>query len=421
MKPIMIQFDSWRFVKEYVGYVSRYISYGFPRFLYCYPSGNLDWIVSQIESLLLPEYRQHFDLFYPRIEKLYSVIVSQYLSEPSKFVKQENTLISPSKRQKILKLSLQGSLRSNSFPVDFMSWNSTSPRLPLFLKDQFLSRKLPGPWFLNVFRKDQLKECVSSFFSFSENIDQFSVLFDLDDGATKCIPSTPEADQKRASIKKMIADSNPSPLCNLLPIDDEHLSSKNSISLEKCLQSSLAMVQNAENGQAEEQGKWRVYYLPPYLTLHLSRSTYHTFKDSQCKCDANSNSNSNSNYYVQYKVQTKVDYPLRDLDMNPFVFSENPRREYVYDLVGVCCHSGQTDCGHYYTFCRDKEENGEVSWWKYNDEIVMRVKESEVMTMKACMLVYEQKNKARYTIKQIRELIQKSMAKPILEHESEAS
>ena len=117
MKPIMIQFDSWRFVKEYVGYVSRYISYGFPRFLYCYPSGNLDWIVSQIESLLLPEYRQHFDLFYPRIEKLYSVIVSQYLSEPSKFVKQENTLISPSKRQKILKLSLQGSLRSNSFRV----------------------------------------------------------------------------------------------------------------------------------------------------------------------------------------------------------------------------------------------------------------------------------------------------------------
>ena len=62
-----------------------------------------------------------------------------------------------------------------------------------------------------------------------------------------------------------------------------------------------------------------------------------------------------------------------------------------------------------------------MSWWKYNDEIVMRVEESEVMTMKACMLVYEQKNKARYTIKQIRELIQKSMAKPILEHESEAS
>lgn len=283
-----------------------------------------------------------------------------------------------------------------------MSWNSISPRLPLFLKDQFLSRKLPTPWFLNVFRKDQLKERVDSFFSFSENIDQFSVLFDLDDGASKCIPSTPEDDQKRASIKKMLADSNPSPLCNLLPIDDEEISSNSSISLEKCLQSSLAIAQNAANVQAEpERGKWRVYYLPPYLTLHLSRSTYHNFKDAQCNCAAN------PNLYVQYKVQTKVDYPLRDLDMNPFVFSENPQREYVYDLVGVCCHSGQTDRGHYYTFCRDKEENGDVSWWKYSDESVLRVEEAEVITMRACMLLYEQKGKAQYTVKQIKELIQK--------------
>lgn len=406
MKLIMVQFDSWRFVKEYRGFVSRYISHGFPRFLYCYPSGDLEWIVSQIETLILPEYRQHFSLFHARIEKLYSLIVNQYVKERNAFVAQNVTsLTSDSKRLKLLRLSSKGTLRSNSQRAELMSWNSMSPRLPLFRKDQFLQRKLPAPWFLNVLRKDQLKERVDSIFSFGESVDQLSVLFDLDDGASKCISSTPENDQKRASIKQMLADSNPSPLCHLLPIDDEVSSpSEAKISLEECLKFSLATLPGAENSPAEF-GKWRLYYLPPYLTLHLSRSTYHKLSGPQLASSAP------SSLCVQYKVQTKVVYPVRDLDMNPFVFSQNPQRDYVYDLVGVCCHSGRTDCGHYYSFCRDKEENGEVSWWKYNDESVARVEEAEVVTMRACILVYEQKGKAHYSIRQIKELIEELSSK----------
>ena len=273
-----------------------------------------------------------------------------------------------------------------------------APHLPLFLKDQFYRQKLPAPWFRNVFREDQLSHRADQYFSFAEDIDQLSVLIDMDDGASKIIQSSEEIDQARANLKQKIVDANPSPLCNLLPVDDEEFADQTSISLETCLQDMLESGQNAANLHKESR-RWCVYFLPPYLTLHLSRSTYHTFREAE------KGYNSASNQYVQYKVQTKVKYPLYNLDMNPFVCSENPNNEYIYDLVGVCCHSGRADNGHYYAFCRDREEGGAVSWWKFSDESVMQVKEADVVTMKACMLVYEQKGKAQYSMTQIKEMV----------------
>lgn len=105
MKPIMIQFDSWRYIKESGRYVARFLSMGFPRFLYCYPSSELATLFPQIETLLLPEYRQHFTLFHPRIKSVYALIINKFQTELQSFLSRSGPSIDSSKRQKLQALT----------------------------------------------------------------------------------------------------------------------------------------------------------------------------------------------------------------------------------------------------------------------------------------------------------------------------
>ena len=51
------------------------------------------------------------------------------------------------------------------------------------------------------------------------------------------------------------------------------------------------------------------------------------------------------------KRQDLVDYPLTDLNLSKFVSGYNAK-QYVYDLYGVCNHSGNTQGGHYTAFVK---------------------------------------------------------------------
>jgi ubiquitin C-terminal hydrolase len=90
----------------------------------------------------------------------------------------------------------------------------------------------------------------------------------------------------------------------------------------------------------------------------------------------------------QDKITSLIDFPLENLDLSKYVQGYNPH-QYVYDLYGVCNHSGGVMGGHYTAFVK----NSEQQWMHYNDTSVSPV--SQIVTPMAYCLFYRKKNNSK--------------------------
>jgi len=87
------------------------------------------------------------------------------------------------------------------------------------------------------------------------------------------------------------------------------------------------------------------------------------------------------------KNQILVDFPLTDLDLSKYVIGYK-KESYVYDLYGICNHSGGTFGGHYTAFV--KNANGK--WYHFNDTSVNEVTNTkELITPRAYCFFYRKK------------------------------
>lgn len=88
------------------------------------------------------------------------------------------------------------------------------------------------------------------------------------------------------------------------------------------------------------------------------------------------------------KIMNKIEFPINDLDLSPFVRGYNPN-VYKYDLFGVCNHVGNVSGGHYTAFVK----NAENDWIHYNDNVVEKVNNPDVIiSPMAYCLFYRKKN-----------------------------
>jgi ubiquitin C-terminal hydrolase len=82
-----------------------------------------------------------------------------------------------------------------------------------------------------------------------------------------------------------------------------------------------------------------------------------------------------------------ISFPLEDLNLSKYVIGYK-KESYVYDLYGICNHSGNVYGGHY-TACV-KNANGK--WYHFNDTIVTEVTNlNDLITPKAYCLFYRKK------------------------------
>jgi ubiquitin C-terminal hydrolase len=87
------------------------------------------------------------------------------------------------------------------------------------------------------------------------------------------------------------------------------------------------------------------------------------------------------------KNQVMVDFPLENLDLSEYVIGYD-KSSYVYDLYGVCNHSGSLLGGHYTAFVK----NINNKWYHYNDTTVSEVKiEEQIKTPKAYCFFYRKR------------------------------
>jgi ubiquitin carboxyl-terminal hydrolase 2/21 len=87
------------------------------------------------------------------------------------------------------------------------------------------------------------------------------------------------------------------------------------------------------------------------------------------------------------KNQIMVDFPLDNLNLSKYVIGYN-KDTYIYDLYGVCNHSGSVMGGHYTSFV--KNANGK--WYHYNDTSVSEVAlAQQIITAKAYCFFYRKR------------------------------
>lgn len=87
------------------------------------------------------------------------------------------------------------------------------------------------------------------------------------------------------------------------------------------------------------------------------------------------------------KNQILIDFPLDNLDLSNYVIGYK-KNSYVYELYGVCNHSGSAFGGHY--TCYVKNANGK--WYHFNDTNVVEVSLVDaIISAKAYVLFYRKK------------------------------
>jgi hypothetical protein len=87
------------------------------------------------------------------------------------------------------------------------------------------------------------------------------------------------------------------------------------------------------------------------------------------------------------KKQTLVSYPLDNLDLSKYIVGYKKDR-YIYELYGVCNHSGNVLGGHYTCYIK----NANNKWYHFNDTSVSEVGINEsIISTKAYCLFYRKK------------------------------
>uniref|UniRef100_A0A8C7VCG3 Ubiquitin carboxyl-terminal hydrolase n=1 Tax=Oncorhynchus mykiss TaxID=8022 RepID=A0A8C7VCG3_ONCMY len=105
--------------------------------------------------------------------------------------------------------------------------------------------------------------------------------------------------------------------------------------------------------------KFDLWSLPRILVVHLKRFSY-----NRCWRD---------------KLDTVVDFPVRDLNMSEFV-CDPKAGPYVYDLIAVSNHYGGMGGGHYTAYGKNKADG---KWHYFDDSSVSAASEDQIVVSEA--------------------------------------
>uniref|UniRef100_A0A674MNI1 Ubiquitin carboxyl-terminal hydrolase n=1 Tax=Takifugu rubripes TaxID=31033 RepID=A0A674MNI1_TAKRU len=114
--------------------------------------------------------------------------------------------------------------------------------------------------------------------------------------------------------------------------------------------------------------KFDLWSLPRILVVHLKRFSY-----NRCWRD---------------KLDTVVDFPIRDLNMSEFV-CDPKASPYIYDLIAVSNHYGGMGGGHYTAYGKNKADG---KWYYFDDSSVSSASEDQIVTKAAYVLFYQRRD-----------------------------
>ena len=90
--------------------------------------------------------------------------------------------------------------------------------------------------------------------------------------------------------------------------------------------------------------------------------------------------------FNQNKINVNIDFPIKNLNLSNFCIGYNNNKS-IYDLYAICNHRGSLNNGHYYAYCKHKNNK----WYNFNDSDIKEIKEESLITNKAYCLFYKLK------------------------------
>eukprot|EP00826_Nyctotherus_ovalis_P005881 TRINITY_DN1133_c0_g3_i2.p1 TRINITY_DN1133_c0_g3~~TRINITY_DN1133_c0_g3_i2.p1 ORF type:complete len:814 (-),score=283.68 TRINITY_DN1133_c0_g3_i2:45-2486(-) len=120
------------------------------------------------------------------------------------------------------------------------------------------------------------------------------------------------------------------------------------------------------NDSVKASKRMEILRCPPILVLHLKR-----FKVKENAIFGKTST----------RLNVLVNFPLRDLDLSPYI--KKYEKPPIYDLYAVSNHYGSIDFGHYTAFAINRGV-----WHEYDDSGVSKVTEDNVCTSAAYVLFY---------------------------------
>ncbi|XP_068442327.1 ubiquitin carboxyl-terminal hydrolase 15-like isoform X4 [Clinocottus analis] len=119
--------------------------------------------------------------------------------------------------------------------------------------------------------------------------------------------------------------------------------------------------------------KLDLWSLPPVLVVHLKRFSY--------------------SRYMRDKLDSLVDFPLRDLDMSEFLINPNSGPCH-YDLIAVSNHYGGMGGGHYTAYAKNKDDG---KWYNFDDSSVSPANEDQIVSKAGYVLFYQRQDTVKGT------------------------
>jgi ubiquitin carboxyl-terminal hydrolase 4/11/15 len=111
--------------------------------------------------------------------------------------------------------------------------------------------------------------------------------------------------------------------------------------------------------------KFDLWSLPEVLVVHLKRFSYsRSYRD---------------------KIDTQVEFPIKDLDMSSYLINKNPTTPTKYNLIAVSNHYGSLGGGHYTAYGQNRLDG---KWYYFDDSSVSGSDENSVCTNAAYLLIY---------------------------------
>jgi len=87
------------------------------------------------------------------------------------------------------------------------------------------------------------------------------------------------------------------------------------------------------------------------------------------------------------KLQNLISFPMDNLDLSKYVIGYK-KKSFIYELYGVCNHSGNVLGGHYSAYIK----NANNKWYHYNDTSVIEISLIDsIISSKAYVLFYRKK------------------------------
>lgn len=92
-------------------------------------------------------------------------------------------------------------------------------------------------------------------------------------------------------------------------------------------------------------------------------------------------------YTSHNKIDKKINYDMI-LNLDKYIIQKS-KSLMNYKLSGLIIHNGNSNFGHYYSLCYNYNDN---NWYRYNDENVCQISESDVLNENPYILFYIKQN-----------------------------